>query len=165
MWKLFFILGLGITLTHSISPINEVSVNNISSVEVRQFTYRLPTNVRPLKYTLDLNVDVDNEVFSGNVIINLEVTTPTTSIHLNYKEITVEWSNAHLTLDSPTQSFQVINQVDRPVEQIYELHFERTLDVGTYTLELQFDGNIRNDLTGLFKSSYTFSNETLSETR
>lgn len=165
MWNIVFILGLGISLTHSLSPINEINVKNISSVETRQLTYRLPTNVRPLRYTLDINVDVDNEVFSGNVIINLEVTTSTSSIHLNYKQITVDWSSARLTLDSTIQTFQVTNQVDRPVEQIYEIHFERALEVGTYTLELQFQGNIRNDLTGLYKSSYTFTNDTLSETR
>lgn len=165
MWKLFFLLGLGITLTHSLNPINEVSVTNLSSAETRQLTYRLPTNVRPLKYTLDINVDMDSEVFSGNVSINLQVTTPTISIHLNYKDITVGWSNARLTLDSPIQSFEVINQIDRPVEQIYELHFEQALQVGTYTLDLQFQGNIRNDLTGLYKSSYTFTKDNISETR
>lgn len=167
MWKLFIVFVLGITLTHSISPINEISARTLPSPEIRQqeLSYRLPTNVRPLTYTLSINVDVENEVFGGNVTINLEVTTSTTIIHLNYKEIIVGWSNARLSLDATGQTFQVINQVDRPIEQIYELHFQSDLAVGTYTLELQFEGNIRHDLTGLYKSSYIFSNETLTETR
>lgn len=167
MWESFIIFLLGITLAHSTSPINEFSVNDLPSSVIRQqeLTYRLPTNVRPLKYTLNINVDVENEIFSGNVTIDLEVTTSTTSIHLNYKEITVGWSSARLALDASLETIPVINRVDRPIEQIYELHFERLLDVGRYTLELQFDGNIRRDLTGLYKSSYTFSNDSLSETR
>lgn len=167
MWKLFVIFVLGITLTHSIGPINEISAKNLPSPEnyQQELSYRLPTNVRPLKYTLSINVDVENEIFGGNVTINLEVTTSTNTIQLNYKEITVAWSNARLSLDASGQTFQVINQIDRPIEQIYELHFQSDLVVGTYTLELQFEGNVRHDLTGLYKSSYIFTNETLTETR
>lgn len=165
MWKLLIAFVLGIALTHSISPINVVK--NLPSPEIRQqeLTYRLPTNVRPIKYLLTCFVDVENEVFSGHVTINLEVFASTTSIHLNYKDISVDWNNARLALDASAETFQVINQVDRPIEQIYELHFEARLEVGTYTLELQFEGKIRHDLTGLYKSSYTFTSENLSETR
>lgn len=113
---------------------------------------------------MDIVVDVDNEYFNGNVTINLEVTTSTTSVHLNHKEINVDWS-VQLTLDSPIQTFRVTNQIDRSVEQIYEIHFEPTLEVGIYTMELQFEGNIRHGLTGLYKSSYTFTTNRLNETR
>lgn len=165
--SLVILLALGVTLTNSISPINEFSANKLPSPEIRQqqLTYRLPTNVRPLKYELNIRINVEDEVFSGDVSINLEVTAPTTSIHLNYKDVAVDWINARLALDATGQTFQVVNEVDRSVEQIYELHFQQSLEVGSYTLQLQFDGNIRHDLTGLYKSSYTFTNDSLSETR
>lgn len=160
MWKQLIIFGLGITLTHSVSPINDVPV-----IRQQELTYRLPTNVRPLTYTLSIHVDVENEVFNGNVTINLDVTESTTSIHLNYKDIIVGWTNARLSFDASAEAFQVTRQIDRPIEQINELHFEPRLEVGTYTLELHFEGNIRHDLTGLYRSSYTFTNDTLTETR
>lgn len=56
--------------------------------------------------------------------------------------------------DGSAESFQIINHVDRPIEQIYELHFQPNLEVGTYSLELQFKGDIRDDLTGLYDSTY-----------
>ncbi len=169
MWKIFAIFVLAITTTtHSISPVvNEDIGKNLPFPENRQQepTYRLPTNVRPSKYTLDIYVDADSEYFSGNVTINLEVTVPTTSIHLNYKDIFVGWSDARLVLDASAETFPVIREVDRPIEQIYELHFDRSLVVGVYTLDLTFAGFIRHDLTGLYKSSYSFTNDSLSETR
>lgn len=78
-WKILIIFVLGIT------PSEFVSVN--PEIQHHNLTYRLPTNVKPLKYVLNINVDMDNIIFSGNVTINLAVTSPTTSIHLNYKEI------------------------------------------------------------------------------
>ncbi|KAG4070588.1 hypothetical protein HA402_011975 [Bradysia odoriphaga] len=167
MWKSLIIFALGVTVTNSISPINEFSANALPSPDIRQqeLTYRLPTNVRPLKYALNIHIDVENEVFNGNVSINLEVIEPTTSIHLNYKDLSVDWINARLALDASAETFPVINEIDRPTEQIYELHFQQSLNVGSYTLQLHFEGHIRHDLTGLYKSSYAFSNDSLSETR
>lgn len=167
MWKLFTVFVLGITLSHSLGPIDERSVKSLPVPEIRQQqpTYRLPTNVRPSKYSLDILIDVDNDIFAGTVIINLDVTTATASIHLNYQDIEVNWSDAKLTLVGSTETFTVTSGVDRPVEQIYELHFNRNLAVGAYTLELIFSGAIQSDLTGLYKSSYTFTNGSLSETR
>lgn len=167
MWTLFAICVLGLTFANSLNPIDEHYVKTLSSPEIMQqeLTYRLPTNVNPSKYLLNILVDVDNESFNGNVIINLEVISSTPSIHLNYKDIYVDWSNARLQLDNSTEIFSVIDQVNRPIEQIYELHFDRRLEVGTYTLELEFVGAIRHDLTGLYKSSYTFTNGNFSETR
>jgi aminopeptidase N len=51
---------------------------------------RLPTNVVPVNYALELKPDLEKFTFLGKVDITLKVNTPTKTIVLNAIEITID---------------------------------------------------------------------------
>ncbi len=75
--------------------------------------YRLPTNVRPLRYDVRLRPSLDDATFTGSVLIALDVATPTQTIVLNAIEldittVRVEGANEAWSLDESTERL-VIN--------------------------------------------------------
>ena len=58
--------------------------------------WQLPTNVRPTRYALNLEPDLETFKFDGYVTIDLEVDEPTSEITLNSAELAIHY--ARITL-------------------------------------------------------------------
>lgn len=118
--------------------------------------FRLPKELRPLKYAIRLEPDLQNKTFLGNITIKLEVKQPISFIPVHSKLLTVR-----------TESVQRLNESDAPMESItpklsfecpefeyWVTEFEKPLEVGNYSLHLAFNGSLANRIVGFYQSSY-----------
>lgn len=115
---------------------------------------RLPTDVAPELYDLWIRVNLNSFKFDGTVIITIDVINATQTITLNAKDILVEWNKVVL------RQAQNVIAVEKTYfdndNEIAVLMFMNVIPMGKYELELQFSGDIRSDLKGLYKSSYDY---------
>jgi puromycin-sensitive aminopeptidase len=110
---------------------------------------RLPRTTRPRRYELLIAPDLDASTFSGEVVINLELTEPTDTIVLHAKDLDValvrlDQGGAHLAADLSVEAERehLVITADRP------------LAAGDAVLELRFDGAISHGLLGFYRSTY-----------
>lgn len=106
---------------------------------------------------IDILIDNMQLLFSGSVIISLSLsansTQSTSKVELNFKDLTI--GLVTIKSEEPSSLIFVQDIVKRDLDEILEIHFSEELKEGTnYELELEFTGRIRDDLTGLYKSSY-----------
>lgn len=116
---------------------------------------RLPATTHPIHYDLHLNVDVDQGHYSGSVAIRLNVTSANVNlIALNYHELEV--SDVLIYRNDNTTQLNVLSRINySPAFQIIEFSTNTTLvQSSEYVLRMNFNGAIRNDLKGLYTSSY-----------
>ncbi|VEN48739.1 unnamed protein product [Callosobruchus maculatus] len=118
-------------------------------------SYRLPTDVSPQHYTLDLVVDPDKDTFDGTAVITLAVQRDATKIQMhaspkfiNIKSITLRKKasdkryNCAYVIDDTTEILNIVYPVDTVVQD----------DV----LEITYQGKLSTeDMDGFYRSSYT----------
>lgn len=120
-----------------------------SAQEIREVN-RLYKSVTPSFYELWLTIDLDNVVFSGDVMVTVDVLEPTNRISLNYKDIDVKLISTTNSGNSDVESSGIL--FDFEGEQIFEIQYPAQLSVGVYHLKFEFSGKIRSDLHGLYRS-------------
>lgn len=131
------------------------SVYSLPFVEQRidEFSYRLPNHTFPVHYDVYLRTSVHeaNFAFTGSVDILVNVIEETDSIilHSRYNFInTVTLSSGGstipITFDSNAtfQQLRILPSITLPANTEYSIHIE-------------FDGLLRNDEAGFYRSSYT----------
>jgi puromycin-sensitive aminopeptidase len=106
---------------------------------------RLPTNVVPVNYALELKPDLEKFTFLGKVDITLKVNTPTKTIVLNAIEITIDsvtcgGENAAVSYDEENQT------------ATFEFPREITSDSGP--VHIEYSGLLNNQMRGFYRSKY-----------
>ena len=114
--------------------------------------YRLPTHVRPLRYSLKLAPDLDSFTFTGQVSIQVQVTEPTSQVVLNAAELRLTHAQAHDRNGSTLQAKEIT--VDEKAETA-TITFGRELPAGSATLEIRFSGVLNDQLRGFYRCKYT----------
>jgi len=109
-------------------------------------SHRLPTDVRPERVALDLEVDpAKGRSFRGEVAIELELARPKRFVRLHAVDLRV--SRARIT---GSRGEQVGHVVARPDAEMLEVAFGELVPRGRATLHLRFHGTLRRDLCGLY---------------
>lgn len=155
-------------LTNVAAAIVLVMLTNASlNSNNEDFTYRLPADTRPLNYSLtltiymvNLSVPVERFSYTGNVFMTLEVVEPTDVITMHGKGFTIK-------LCELRRVGQLIEWVDNKQPQ-YNLKGDfltfRTkfpLQPGVYSLYISFEGRLRTDGRGMYRTSYEDKNHDL----
>lgn len=117
-------------------------------------SYRLPATITPSHYKLTIEINLVDFKFSGNVEIKIDIKEPTKQIKLHYKDITVKWLEATLTKDELSFKPQSVDDTTLYSQEMGIINYETDLAVGSYVIKLEFSGDIRNDLKGLYRSEY-----------
>ena len=119
---------------------------------------RLPEDIIPVHYSIDLTVDLDNFTFTGKSSIRITCESKTHLILLHAKE---------LNIDSERVTLEIADGVDRMVPNVIDVRLypenffilvelEEDLEEGVdYLLTIEFEGKLQDDLVGLYRSSYT----------
>jgi aminopeptidase 2 len=116
--------------------------------------YRLPKNTKPTHYDVWLTVDVNKMKFFGSVKIILEALEKSNFVALNVKDVIVDHTNVTL-MDDENQIYKPVNINNDVDTEIINFKFNHMMNVSSlYVLSVQFEGDIRNDTKGLYKSSY-----------
>ncbi|CAK4066932.1 unnamed protein product [Aphanomyces euteiches] len=119
---------------------------------------RLPTAVKPTKYTVDYDViDLDRFRFEGNERIDIAIVEATSTITCHAVELWVH-SVSLTTQDGKTIACAEIRHVDK--DESVTFVFPETLAAGTTAvLSLRFHGILNDKLKGFYRSQYTQDGE------
>lgn len=139
--------------------IETVSTNN-GAAEMDVF--RLPTDVFPVSYGLEVATDFVNLTYSGRVEIVVQTTVKTCQIILNAKDLLV--TGVEVIDQKLNASLTVVNHylVDKNEQMVILLNDTvRCLIPGRfYVIMVDFGALLRNDMSGYYKSSYKENNVT-----
>lgn len=127
-------------------------------------SFRLPTNLKPVSYHLEVDTDFNNLTYAGRVRIVVRVPSgaPVCQVVLNAKELNVtsvrvfdQKMNTSLTVDNYCL-------VDRNEQLIVRLNKEEKCMISKrdYVVDVTFKAPLRNDMSGYYKSSYKENNVT-----
>jgi aminopeptidase N len=121
-----------------------------------QVPTQLPTNVRPLQYTISAQPDAPNLRFSARTDIDIEVLEATDTITLNAADLT--FGNVSLgSSDERQGSPLALNPRDIAVDaekQTASFRFARPIAPGRYLLTINYSGKINTQAAGLFALDY-----------
>ena len=110
--------------------------------------FRLPKHIRPVRYALRIDADLDAWKFRGTEEIVLSVLEPSPAVTLHAVELEVVEAQAILS-DGTTLPAQL--EFNEAAETV-TLRFAHPLRAGAATLSLAFGGEIRARLRGFYRS-------------
>jgi aminopeptidase N len=129
-----------------------------SSSRVAERTYafdttpgRLPKDVVPVRYAVDLAPDLDTKTFTGDETVEIEVRQPTQRVVLNAADVTI--ATAEL-VDEPQNRAEIAPDAEA---QSVTFAFAQALSSGTHKLHLRFSGRINPYARGLYFADYPTS--------
>jgi puromycin-sensitive aminopeptidase len=114
-------------------------------------TYRLPTDVRPLRYHLTLTPNLDIFTFEGEESVDLVIEKPTKTVKVNAVELKIAY--AAVVLNGVSMEAQSIDH-DEPSETA-TFTFAGNLPAGNATLKVRFTGALNDQLHGFYRVLYT----------
>ena len=110
--------------------------------------FRLSKTVRPVRYDLGIEVDLDAWQFRGSEEIEVTVDEPSGSVTLHAAELEITAVRAILSDGVQLKGSVALN----PVAETATLRFDRELPAGTARLCLDFRGTILARLRGFYRS-------------
>ena len=113
--------------------------------------YRLPTTVRPQRYELAFEPDLDAFTFSGRETVTIHVDEPTSVVQLHAAELSI--ASASVVLPGgetlPATSVDIEPEAERAT-----ISFPRPLPKGEAALSLTFTGELNDQMRGFYRSQY-----------
>lgn len=120
-------------------------------------SWRIANNTIPLSYDVHINTTLEEGgfKFNGTVVIKLKIDNFPSEIQIHKQLLDVQ----ETVLVSPTK--KIIETTLTPPKnlktQIYALKFDSgaNKEVGVYTLTIKYEGSLREDKLGYYRSNYT----------
>lgn len=120
-------------------------------------SYRLPKNVRPLSYDVYLKPEFQNFTFEGDVNITVEVLEDTSEIilHTNKQNIRI------ITVSEPGTEVNITEANINKEKHFLIITNPSNFSADTeYKISITFTATLSEDMSGFYRSSYSFGDET-----
>lgn len=159
MCKLFilhvWLLLIVITLNEGCPPV----MTPDSLTRETDASYFLPTNVKPLRYTITLEPKLDDEIILGSVTLELQALENTNNITVEIRSITIDDSTVTVTNSSGAE----IPHGDPSwynTTEFYVINLNEELESGqTYSLTIgSYQGVLHSDNGGFYLAKYIDEN-------
>ena len=111
----------------------------------------LPKNVKPVRYRLELEPNLDDFTFSGEESVDFEVLEPTSDVTLNCVEITIQSSMVTL---NDGESIAPRDTVYNESQETVTFKFDAPLPAGPARLDIRYTGELNDKLRGFYRSRY-----------
>jgi len=108
---------------------------------------QLPKEIYPNHYQLDLKIIPSESVFSGEVSLDLTFDVASHYMWLHGQDLTV--NSAKLILGNGREIAATYEQLDPT--GIAKISFAETVDVGTATLKISYEGKVSDSLQGIYR--------------
>ncbi|XP_076764206.1 aminopeptidase N-like [Xylocopa sonorina] len=139
---------------------------NRTRSDVEQLCYRLPSQVIPTKYTINIKKDKHLFSYDGRMTVHLDILEPRNTIilhndglHISEQSVILERAvvadGKRYFTSEPLSCYLYDTQ-----RQFYYIKSVKTLEPNKYKLTLSFIGKIRDDVFGFYRSHYVENNET-----
>lgn len=153
------------TLVAAKLPFSVPRVENISNKLTEPFqagpsvSYRLPNNTRPVSYDVQLTTHIHTQTdfsFTGNVAVRFVTIETSNTIVLHQRQLTIGVYSLHLAT-SPDVSIPLNTvEYDGVTEFLkFTLTSGSLIENNEYVLSIAYNGTLRNDPGGFYRSSYT----------
>jgi len=118
--------------------------------------FRLPENTSPVSYVLWFAPNLSDWTFTGVANITVKVETNIQSMTLNLKDLNVtDVSAIDITNLNSFKKISIENYVELTKNEQFEIRFEKqVIKDRILLLTINYKGRIRDDMSGLYKSSY-----------
>lgn len=131
------------------------SKNMSFSKVIEQLNFRLPAGIRPTLYNLYLHPDLKTKTFSGNVKIHLEISKPTNFIPVHVKFLNITKSDLFKkNPDGNSSSIEIKQSFEYEKFEYWVTETVKSLEIGDYILDFNFNGKLDNSIVGFYQSSY-----------
>lgn len=136
--------------------------NNSDSEQFVMDVFRLPTDVFPVSYTLEVTTDFENLAYSGRVEIDIQATAPTCHVIFNSKDLRITGIRVVDKKINTSLKLEEYYLVEKNEQFVVVLNkTSKCLSANRlYTLKVEFEAPLRNDMIGYYKSSYKENNVT-----
>jgi puromycin-sensitive aminopeptidase len=118
---------------------------------IKKESVRLPSHIKPLRYTLELAPDMEAFTFAGKEMIALVIDKPTKEITLHCKDIHID--TVEITQNKKSCFALKISYNSKAETATFV--FGQPIQKGKASLSIVFDGVINETLRGFYKSTYT----------
>ena len=117
---------------------------------------RLPRDIIPTVYTVELKIDLEHFNFSGSVSVDVSVQKDTEYVIVHINDLNV--SHSDVTVDDVTSggTVHIVRQLGQPINQFHVMQVSPALRSGRdYTVHFgYFRGQLGDGLRGLYRSMY-----------
>lgn len=148
----------------SLSTSTQSSENHESKIDK---DLRLPRSIQPISYDVILLpfLSEGNFTFNGEIAIEIHVTEPCKNVTLHSYSLEIIWSSSQIQkLDddgNAVENVSITKQYFVGDKQFLVLETSKELNENsTYVVKLKFVGSIKDNLQGIYKSSYNVGTET-----
>ncbi|KAG8040094.1 hypothetical protein G9C98_001210 [Cotesia typhae] len=120
--------------------------------------YRLPGNVKPSNYVIDLTLsylDGKDFSFSGSSTIDIEVTNKTDTIVLHAQNLTIDSAISLFNVDTSNTTILYDSHSIDDVTNFLKIKFKQEISTASYKLKLTYRGIINDQLRGFHRGHYT----------
>ncbi|XP_061715100.1 puromycin-sensitive aminopeptidase isoform X1 [Cydia pomonella] len=112
---------------------------------------RLPKNVVPKHYDLELVPDLEKLTFTGKTAVKVSIVNPTKEIVLNCLDLDLKSVKLQYENGEPLSPVEVRLSA---AEETATIAFAETLPAGEAALQCEFTGEINDKMKGLYRSKY-----------
>lgn len=113
--------------------------------------YRLSTDIVPSIYDLDITIDLDGLKFNGIETIHVHANQPTSRVQLHILDLAVDGVQV---IEGET-AIPISSTFYSNETQIFEINLSESLIQNRdYEIKMNFEGQIKDEMTGLYRSSY-----------
>jgi len=155
MALLELLISIGMIIT-AMAALNEDWTAEIQTT----VNYNLSDNVKPTHYDIQLILPIEEDVYSGESMISIEICEQTRHIELHSANLvvtTVALINKNLQIFKKNTE----ESVYKPMiyfyyhqTNIFSMYFSDKILPGNYTLSMRFLGKATKNTEGLFRTSY-----------
>ena len=114
----------------------------------------LPKLVRPIRYEVKLDIDLNDFKYAGSQNVELEIINETKSFEVNAIDIEIVSASLINEDTKVNLNFKYMKDLER-----ISFTADKNISVGKYTLKLEFNSTITNDLKGFYKSQFLDLND------
>ncbi|XP_028402409.1 glutamyl aminopeptidase-like, partial [Dendronephthya gigantea] len=118
---------------------------------------RIPTYFKPIHYDLELVVNLEKLIFSGNVKVFLTLSEETPYMYLHTNKLNI----SNPVLKKSDVEIGLKRHFWYKKNEFYVMAAKENLTSGNYTIEMDFVGKLEDDLKGLYRSTYKRGNKTI----
>ncbi|XP_070547002.1 aminopeptidase N-like isoform X2 [Ptychodera flava] len=125
------------------------------------YRVQLPKNLMPSHYNLEFTLDLDKFKFTGNVVITVTCTSDTDVVIVHTRQLNISQDNVAVKDLSTGSDVEITQQFEFTRNRFYVLLMKENLKSGKeYEITFfEFKGMLRQDLFGIYLSSYDVRNE------
>nr|XP_006818001.1 PREDICTED: aminopeptidase N-like [Saccoglossus kowalevskii] len=118
--------------------------------------YRLPTDIEPVHYTLELKIDSEKFSFNGSIDIRVTCINRTSRIILHSKMLDIYKNLVRVTREVDSMTIQLLKEPELyPDMQYIVITLASYLEGGQlYIVHIEYGGVLYDDLVGIYRSSY-----------